>query len=583
MPAYLVIARKWRPALFEEIVGQDHVTRTLKNAVSSGRISQAYLFSGPRGVGKTTAARILAKSLNCIEGPTSTPCNSCDACKATANGSSVDVIEIDGASNTSVDNVRELRESVRYLPSMGRYKVYIIDEVHMLSTSAFNALLKTLEEPPPHAVFIFATTEVHKIPLTILSRCQRFDFKRIPFKDIQTHLEKIVREEGLKVEGGALFTLSRESDGSLRDAQSLLEQVVSFSDGVIRDEDVATALGLMDRAILFDLLDAVVAKDAAACLKIVEKIYDFGYDLKRACSDLLEAVRDLTVVKVTGAGADNAASTGGLVELSDDELKRMNGLAGGVGVERLHMLFNIISKGYEEVSRSAYPRYSFEMALLRAVHFDDLRPISELVDRVERLARAMGTPPRSSQKGKGLDHAPKGAGVGHEAGIRGRGDGLKSADARQAAGSSGVQTDTARGHGKAAVSADTPKEAREDAAGYSPVAEDATGVETSPEALLGFVKRKVRSLSAALGSASVKVEGNSVEFSVSPDAYNAFRIKNEQLQDVCSEYLGARANISIKPVGEHAGEQKKVTDPLVQEVKRLFGGKVVEEGRRTNV
>ncbi|OGQ04990.1 MAG: DNA polymerase III, subunit gamma and tau, partial [Deltaproteobacteria bacterium RBG_19FT_COMBO_58_16] len=300
MSSYLVIARKWRPSLFEEIVGQAHVTRTLSNAVSSGRVAHAYLFSGPRGVGKTTAARILAKCLNCAEGPTPTPCNNCESCKTIASGSSVDVFEIDGASNTGVDNVRELRESVRYVPTRGKYKIYIIDEVHMLSTAAFNALLKTLEEPPPHAAFIFATTEVHKIPATILSRCQRFDFKRIPFRDIYAHLKKILTAEGVKFEDKAVYTLAREADGSLRDGQSLLEQSLAFGGAELKDSDVIEALGLMDREMLFSLSEGMISGSGSACLNIVEKIYEFGYDLKRALSDLLEHIRDLTVLKVTG-------------------------------------------------------------------------------------------------------------------------------------------------------------------------------------------------------------------------------------------------------------------------------------------
>ncbi len=294
--SYLVTARKWRPNLFEEMVGQDHVVRTLQNAVSSGRIAHAYLFSGPRGVGKTTAARILARALNCAGGPTPRPCNSCEPCRNIINGTSVDVFEIDGASNTSVENVRELRENVKYMPGECRYRVYIIDEVHMRSTPAFNALLKTLEEPPRHVVFIFATTEVHKIPGTILSRCQRFDFRRIAFRDLHSHLRKIALEEGVSIEDSALFSIAREADGSLRDAQSMLDQVVSFAGREVRHSHIVEALGLMDRGMLLDLGEAVVEGDGKRCLNIVEKIYEFGYDFKKVLAELIELARNLVIV-----------------------------------------------------------------------------------------------------------------------------------------------------------------------------------------------------------------------------------------------------------------------------------------------
>ncbi len=534
MSSYLVIARKWRPALFEEIVGQTHVTRTLRNAVSSGRIAHAYLFSGPRGVGKTTAARILAKSLNCVNGPTPTPCNACENCKGITSGSSVDVFEIDGASNTGVDNVRDLRESVRYMPTQGKYKIYIIDEVHMLSTPAFNALLKTLEEPPPHAVFIFATTEVHKIPATILSRCQRFDFKRIPFKELQQHLKKIVTEEGIPFEEKAVFTIAREADGSLRDGQSLLEQVLAFAGGSLKDSDVTEALGLMDRSVLYEISDAIIRKDGAACLNIVEKIYNFGYDLKRACSDLLEHIRDLTVVKVTGEAA--------LLDLPDSELDRLAGLAVGVGVERLHMLFSIISRGYEEVSRSSSPRYSFEMALLRAVHLDGTAPVGVLLERLEALKdRSVAATPSPAARTSGV--SPK----VYEA--------------------------------RTPEAAYVVKEAR-------PV-EACPPVETdgSADGLLEYLKQKLRPLSDALGAAGIEVSGSTVELTVPADRQPVLKIKDKQIESVCSEYLKKPVRVKINAAAGDTGvaDKKKETDPLLTDALKILGGRVIEDRRRTNV
>jgi len=540
MSSYLVIARKWRPALFEEIVGQTHVTRTLKNAVSSGRIAHAYLFSGPRGVGKTTAARILAKSLNCINGPTPTPCNSCDNCKGITSGSSVDVFEIDGASNTGVDNVRELRESVRYMPTQGKYKVYIIDEVHMLSTPAFNALLKTLEEPPPHAVFIFATTEVHKIPATILSRCQRFDFKRIPFKELQQHLRKIVAEEGIPFEEKAVFTIAREADGSLRDGQSLLEQVLAFAGGNLRNSDVIEALGLMDRSVLYEISDAVIKKDGAACLNIVEKIYNFGYDLKRACSDLIEHVRDLTVVKVTGQSE--------LLDLPDSELDRLVDIAAGVEVERLHMLFSILSKGYEDVSRSSSPRYSFEMALLKAVHLESAESVGALIERLEALKDRSAAVRQASAAQQAP--APAKAARGYEA---------RTPEASYAV-----------------------KEIKE----TRPVAvESKDETQGDADGLLGYLKQKLRPLSDALSSAGLVAGDGEVELSVPADKVPVLKIKDRQIESVCSEYLKRPVRLKITAVAglTAAAEANNEMDPLVADALRVLGGRVIEDRRRSNV
>lgn len=521
--SYLVIARKWRPALFEDIVGQAHVTRTLKNAITSGRIAHAFLFSGPRGVGKTTAARVLAKGLNCVKGPTPTPCNACESCKSIVSGSSIDVFEIDGASNNSVDNIRDLTENIRYVPAQGKYRVYIIDEVHMLSTPAFNALLKTLEEPPPHAIFIFATTEIHKIPLTILSRCQRFDFKRIPFRDIQQRLLKIVAEEGIPFEEKALFTIAREADGSLRDAQSLLEQALSYCGGELKDCLVSEALGLIDRSLIYSLSEALIAKDGRACLNIVEKMYNFGYDLKRGLSGLLEHIRDLTVVKVTGDST--------LLDLPDSELERLKSLSERVGAGRLHMLFGIVSKGYEEAVRSPSPRFSFEMALLRAAHFDEVEPVSVLVERLEALKREItaqgGAEPVRHFK------APE------------------PAVARQA-----------------------PK-ACEAAAPYT-AANTASG-------LSDFIRQKSRLFAKPLESASIEVKGDSIEIKAVGEAGKFLNIKKELLEKLSEEYFGRRVRVEINSTLQPQTEKKKEAEPLIKDAVRILGGKVIEDRRRTNV
>lgn len=383
--AYQVISRKWRPGVFDDVVGQEHVVRTLTNAVDAGKVGHAYIFSGPRGVGKTTVARILAKCLNCAKGPTGTPCNECSICKSITKGSSVDTIEIDGASNNSVDNVRDLCESVRYAPTEGRHKVYIIDEVHMLSTPAFNALLKTLEEPPPNVIFIFATTEPHKIPATIHSRCQSFNFRRIPLETIHARLRSIGDSEGINIDDEALYMLIREADGSLRDAQSLLEQVLAFSEGGdITPEDVMDAIGLMDRSLVFELMEAVIDCNGQIILSIVEKAYNFGYDLKRIVLELLEQVRDVMVIKVSLGASSKKGDTLPL-GLPEAELERLKGFAEKIEVARLQMLFDIFSRGYDEVVRSSTPRFSLEMMLLGTVSLGELKALTDIVSGLKGL------------------------------------------------------------------------------------------------------------------------------------------------------------------------------------------------------
>lgn len=298
--SYLVLARKYRPQIFEELVGQAHITELLRKSIESGRIAHAFLFCGPRGIGKTSCARILAKSLNCQNGPTLKPCGECSACLEIANGNSFDVIEIDGASNRGIDEIRTLRENVKFAPSYGRYKIYIVDEVHMLTSDAFNALLKTLEEPPEHVKFIFATTEVHKVPATILSRCQRFDFKRIQVEIIMANLKSICVKENLKANEEALFAIAKASQGSMRDALSILDQLSALSDKGIDAADVFSMLGMVEIEFLFDLTDALIARNCVKALDIFNQIIERGKDIKQLGKDLTEHFRHLMIVKVGG-------------------------------------------------------------------------------------------------------------------------------------------------------------------------------------------------------------------------------------------------------------------------------------------
>ena len=302
--AYEVLARKWRPQQFDDVVGQEHVTRTLKNAIETGRVAHAYMFVGSRGIGKTTSARILAKALNCEKGPTTEPCDVCESCREIMSFSSLDVIEIDGASNNGVDQVRDLRDNARYAPVRGPYKIYIIDEVHMLSTAAFNALLKTLEEPPPHVKFIFATTDVHKVLPTILSRCQRFDLRRISVQDIVGRLKAGCDEEGITISEDALLAIARGAEGGMRDATSALDQIISFRGKEIEEEDVLSVFGLVSRKALDELTKAILSSDVPQIISIVAQMDRGGKDLPRLVMELLEQFRNLLVVLYAGKGAD---------------------------------------------------------------------------------------------------------------------------------------------------------------------------------------------------------------------------------------------------------------------------------------
>ncbi len=297
---YIVLARRWRPQQFSDIIGQDHVSTTLANAIETGRIAHSFIFSGPRGVGKTTTARILAKALNCEKGPTKTPCNACSVCESITKGSFLDVLEIDGASNREIDEIRNLRENIRFTPSQGKYRIYIIDEVHMLTKEAFNALLKTLEEPPKHAIFIFATTEIHRVPATILSRCQRFDFKRIPTKTIIKQLEKICKDEKISISDDALLQIAKKADGSMRDAQSILDQIISYSGEEISTEEVASALGIIDQEIFFQFTEQIRSGDLKEILNLCQTIYREGYDLAEFLVGFEEHLRNILVTKTIG-------------------------------------------------------------------------------------------------------------------------------------------------------------------------------------------------------------------------------------------------------------------------------------------
>lgn len=404
---YQVSARKYRPGTFGDVIGQPHVVQTLVNAIKTRRIAQAFLFSGTRGVGKTTVARILAKALNCEQGPTSTPCNVCPNCVEITQGTSVDVIEIDGASNTSVDDVREIRENVKFTPFRGGYRVYIIDEVHMLSNSAFNALLKTLEEPPPHVVFIFATTEIHKIPPTILSRCQHYNFRRIPRADIIERLRHVAAQDGITMEERSLTALARASEGSMRDALSLLDQAVAFGGKTINHADLEVLLGAVPQEHVRAMIEAVIARDSPAALRVIHNLLDHGHDLRAYCADLVEYARNLLVASVVPSPQDLR----GLIEASEEDIRRFASDAKMFTPEQVQELFLILTQAEDALRLSTHPRYVLEVAAVRATRLIGSGTRDAAVPAHEKAVPAASVKPERAGKPGPFSHSTRAAKV----------------------------------------------------------------------------------------------------------------------------------------------------------------------------
>lgn len=371
---YLVTARKWRPQKFEEVVGQEHITTTLKNAIINNRIAHAYLFAGPRGVGKTTTARILAKVLNCLNPQNGEPCNECEMCKAFQNSQTLDIIEIDGASNRRIEEIRTLRESVKYAPTKGKYKIYIIDEVHMLTTESFNALLKTLEEPPEHTLFIFATTDVHKVPLTIISRCQRFDFRRIELNTIKNLLKNIAQAEGIEIDDTALTIIAKKADGALRDAQSFFDQAISFSGNKVDSAILAKMFNLIDEEIYFDISDAIISKNFKHAFDVTQKIYDNGWNYIDFLNGLNEHFRNILTVVIR---KDTQ-----LVESAEIYKEKYLSYADKFSESDLLRILTFINKTQYEIKSSSNPKLKIEIALCQLIGLEKSALISELISKI---------------------------------------------------------------------------------------------------------------------------------------------------------------------------------------------------------
>jgi DNA polymerase-3 subunit gamma/tau len=407
--SYQVIARKWRPQKFDDVVGQQAVTRTLRNAIASGRLAQSFVFAGPRGVGKTTTARILARALSCVEGPTADPCGKCDACQEIRDGRDMDVLEIDAATHTGIDNIREVIISgLGIMPVRNRCKVFIIDEVHQLSGASFNSLLKSIEEPPPHVVFMMATTELEKIPETVLSRSQVYEFRTISTKAIAEQLRHIMNAEGIEVGEDSLQLIARDAEGSMRDAQSKHDQVIAFTGGAITTEDVATVLGLVGRDLLLDTLQAVADEDAPASFALVARAVEMGYDLRAVCRELSRVVRDLLVLSVDPSRLSDPEIAG------EGERERLKALVARFSREDLLRAFDLLTHAEADIRAAAQPRYHLEMALLRWMHLRKLMPIEDLIARAESAALGLrpfdpstsSGSPRAQSRGESLRVAP---------------------------------------------------------------------------------------------------------------------------------------------------------------------------------
>ncbi|MFH0839875.1 MAG: DNA polymerase III subunit gamma/tau [Candidatus Omnitrophota bacterium] len=575
--SYIVFARKWRPQAFEEVIGEEHITSTLKNAISAKRVAHAYIFTGPRGIGKTSVARIFAKALNCEKAPTTTPCNKCVSCKAISSGTSMDVIEIDGASNNSVDQIRELRENIKFSPSYGNYKIYIIDEVHMLSMGAFNALLKTLEEPPAHAKFVFATTNPEKVPSTVLSRCQRFDFVRIPFNLIVEKLKKIITAEKLNISEEAIFTIARASDGSLRDAESILDQLASFSSGKISGEDVINLLGMIEEEELARIVDSIYEKDTRASLQAIDEMISKGKDISQFIIGLMNYMRNMMVLAVS-------SSLRPLIDFPDNYVDALKEQVKKFKIEELLYIFYTLSATLKAVKRSGVARFILEAAFIKLSMRSELISLADVAEKLSNLESNVksGVVSREAPLAKREDtrypSTPPGTGEIQDI------PRLSSGQARYAKD----------------VKADEP--APENHSPKSDAAISAESVKRAWPSILQNVKSKKISMGSYLSEGNVAgTEGSSIILSFA-ERFNFHKevLENSTnkkfVEDIISEALGTNIQVKFITVrqGEEAlrkafgeedagseaggpeGESDAADESIIQSALNMFNGKIVK-------
>jgi DNA polymerase-3 subunit gamma/tau len=548
--SYLVLARKYRPQTFDEVIKQNHVTQTLTNAIKSRRVAHAILFTGPRGTGKTTVARILAKAMNCKEGPTPMPCNTCRSCREITSGNAVDVFEIDGASNNGVEQIRSLRENINYMPAHSLNKIYIIDEVHMLTISAFNALLKTLEEPPSHVMFIFATTEPHKIPVTILSRCQRHDFKLIDIESISNHMKDLCSKEHIDITEESLMLIAREAGGSIRDALSLLDQIMACSEGTISYKNILDILGVADRKIIFDISNAILRKDIPEALNIVDEIYDRGYEMKKFYADIIEHFRNLLVVKM-------GKNISKLINLPSHEIDLMQDQVQDISESYLNQIFDLLFKEEASIRLSAQPKLALEIAFIRLSQIKPALPIDLLIEKLDDLKKNLPAIPANYEVAENEDA-------------------LK------------YYTKEPQGISEEPTDSTEHKESCS-----SPSYDPDDNLEITWNKLLDIFPKKHPALAANLAKCSLKkLSKQNIEIEVHGNGYNINMIKRDKnvaiIKELCSKFFEEKMNLTIKAKNKQNSEkkqgenqnnnlkQKALSHPLVTDAIEIFNGKVVD-------
>ncbi len=590
--SYLVLARKYRPQSFQDVVRQEHVTRTLANAIASGRVAHAILFSGPRGTGKTTIARILAKSMNCQQGPAPAPCNDCRSCREITAGNAVDVFEIDGASNNGVDHIRELRENIKYMPAHSRYKIYIIDEVHMLSTPAFNALLKTLEEPPAHVLFFFATTEPHKIPVTILSRCQRHDLRRIDLKDVTDHLAALCRKEEITVAPETLEMIAREAGGSMRDALSLLDQVMTCTEGNVTHEQVRDILGVVDRQVLFTLSESVLAGDLPTILATIDAVYSRGHNLRTLYAALMEHFRNLLVVRMGHKAVP--------LDVPAAEIEQMAAQVNGVSETRLSQMLDILFREEASIRLSSQPRLALEMTFIRMLRVRPALPIDQLIEKLDELSRGVFDVPVDDAYDKVIPSPSPGVRepVSYRKAVIPAPPREDPPPPREPAAAAGagpaerVAEEAVPDTNPAAVPPEQPSPARK-AAPASPGYDPNAPVEVTWSALTEMVADRSEALRSCLGQCRLQEIGDSrVAIAVNGNGFHYKRVQKnrDMLRDICNQFFGRKMELVIEAgaAGKaretaqkkalHASQlrEEAINHPMVAAAIEIFEGKLVD-------
>ena len=542
--SYLVLARKWRPQGFDDLIGQEPIIRVLKNSLEQGKIAHAYLFSGPRGVGKTSAARILAKALNCKDGTTSSPCGICTFCASITDGSSLDVMEIDGASNNSVNDIRDLRERVKYVPSGGRYKVYIIDETHMLSDAAFNALLKTLEEPPPHVVFVLATTAPRKVPSTVLSRCQHLPFRRISSSLIRERLKKISDAEGINITGSATDMIARAADGSLRDSLTLLDQISSFS-SEISESDIKDLLGITDFGLLSQLSLALIKGEREEILKITGELIEKGTDIRSFTRELIQFFRDMLVISVVTKPAE-------ILDLSKEEMESIRNILSKTSEDHLILLLAELLKAEIDIRNASSPRLALEMSLLKVSFLTGLKPVKEIIEHIEeyiKLAPDTGYAKSRFQKDEKKDEQKETGGE-----------------------MTAAETELADEGTEVSSLSEQVEE------GFEPPVSEEKPI--SDDVWDSAIKKMDPPLASKLSKASFRLSGNKLVLTLN-GGYSVFTdsIKKNAglIEQIFSEELGNKVRLEVEAVKKKAVRKKDLkeevlAEPAIQEVLELFDG-----------